>query len=81
MTKHECAIIEAYTGICMLAGDDRKYSYAYYEQLLGEPVFTHMLADRDVVSKIKAKAAPDFIELCQNALYDEWTDDIDAKKG
>ena len=32
MTKHEAAVIQAYTGIVMLTGDDRKYIYEYAEK-------------------------------------------------
>lgn len=71
MTKHECAIVSAYTGINMLHGDDLKYFYKYIEDLIGRPVFTHELADRELRRKIEAKAMPDFIELCMNATEDE----------
>lgn len=36
----------------------------YIEELLGRPVFTHELADPQVVAEIKAKAKPDFLALC-----------------
>ena len=29
MTVRECAIIEAFTGVCMLTGNKRKYFYEY----------------------------------------------------
>ena len=64
MTKHEAAVIETFTGICMLTGDDRKYVYEYEEKLLGFPIFTHefpMYAD-----KLKELSKPDFIEICRN---------------
>lgn len=41
MTKHEAAIVETYTGTCMLTGDDRKYMYEYAKEWLGRPIFTH----------------------------------------
>ena len=41
MTKREAAIVEAYTGICMLTGEDRKYAYEYASEILGRPIFTH----------------------------------------
>lgn len=64
MTKHEAVVIETYTGIVMLTGDDRKYVYEYEEKLLGFPIFTHefpMYAD-----KLKELSEPDFIEICRN---------------
>lgn len=35
MTKQEAVVVETYTGICMLTGDDRKLAYEYAEKLLG----------------------------------------------
>lgn len=32
MKKHEATVIETYTGIVMLTGDDRKYIYEYAEK-------------------------------------------------
>lgn len=31
MTKQEATVIEMYTGVCMLAGDDRKYFYDFVD--------------------------------------------------
>ena len=67
MTKHECAIIMAYTGIPMLTGDDYGIFHKYIEDLLGGPVYAHELADIEVVEEIKEKARPDFIRLCAEA--------------
>lgn len=64
MTKHEAVVIETYTGIVMLTGDDRKYAYEYAEKLLGFPIMTHeflIYAD-----KLKELRKPDFIEICKN---------------
>ena len=76
MTIRECAIVETYTGIVMLTGENRKYSYAYMEELMGRPVYTHELADKEIVRMLKAKALPDFIELCRNQTADEWTEEL-----
>ena len=62
MTKREAAIIELYTGICMLTGDDRKYVYAYARELMGRPILTHELSDE----MLKEKSKADFIKLCKN---------------
>ena len=51
MTKHEAAVIQAYTGIAMLVGDDF-------------PIFTHEYPDRE--EEIKELSKPDFIEICKN---------------
>lgn len=68
MTKRECAIIEAYTGTCMLQGEDRAYAYEYLEELFGRHVYSHELADKEFQRTIKAKAYPDFIELCARSV-------------
>ena len=64
MEKREAVVIETYTGIVMLTGDDRKYIYEYAEKLLGFPILTHeflIYAD-----KLKELSKPDFIEICKN---------------
>lgn len=53
MTKREAAIIELYTGICMLTGDDRKYVYAYARELMGRPILTHELSDEMLKEKVR----------------------------
>lgn len=65
MTDKEKAIVTAYTGITMLTGAKLGIFYEYVEGLLGRPIFTHELADKDVWDQIKEKSKPDFIELCR----------------
>lgn len=36
MTKHECAVVTAYTDISMLCGDDLKYLYNYLSGFIGQ---------------------------------------------
>lgn len=67
MTYRECAIVEAYTGYCMLTGDKRQYIYQYLEELLGRPVFTHELANHKMQEVIHNKSKPDFMNLCATA--------------
>ena len=62
MTKQEAAIVELYTGICMLVGEDRKYVYAYARKLMGRPILTQELSDE----RLKEKSKADFIKLCKN---------------
>lgn len=63
MTKKEVAIVMAYTGDTMLTGDDLKYFYDYVSELLGRTAYTHDFFLED--EKIKLKAEPDFIKLCE----------------
>ena len=65
MTKRECAIVMAYTGICMCAGENLKYFYKYVSELMGRPVYTHELAA--LADEIKERAKDDFIKLCRTA--------------
>lgn len=64
MTKHEAAVIQAYTGIAMLVGDDFQIFTKYCEDLLGHPIFTHEYPDCE--QEIKELSKPDFIEICKN---------------
>ena len=68
MTKRECAIVQAYTGVVMLAGENLGYFYKYIQELMGYPVWTHELADEDVWRTIQERAKPDFLELCRTAV-------------
>lgn len=66
MTKHECAVIMAYTGIAMLRGDDLSHFYDYLSGIAGRPVCTHEIPSvvdhyRDTVIR------DDFFALCRDA--------------
>ena len=69
MTKQECAIVEAYTGVCMLTGDDRYIFYKYIAEIMGRPVFTHEIPL--LAEEIKEKAKPDFVRLCKEAVNND----------
>lgn len=64
MTLRERVIVETYTGICMVTGDERAEVNKYMEELMGRPVFTHELADERIHEELKRKALPDFKALC-----------------
>lgn len=65
MTKRECAVIMAFTGVCLLKGDDLIYFYEYVYEIMGRPLFTHEIAK--YADEIKEKAKPDFILICATA--------------
>ena len=67
MTYKECAVVMAYTGICMLAEDKFWYFHKYVEDILGRPVYLHELADNKIATEIKEKSKADFMELCRDA--------------
>ena len=57
----------AHTGVCMLRGKDFPIFHKYIEEIIGRSVYTHELADKSTVDKIKEKSKADFIALCRNA--------------
>ena len=64
MTKKEAVVIEAYTGVCMLKGEDRNLFYKYINQLMGRKVY--MYETLALEREIKETAEPDFIKICKN---------------
>lgn len=67
MTKRECAIVMAYTGIVMLAGENLYIYYKYIEELFGRPVQTFEFASETIDKKIKELSKNDFLKLCKEA--------------
>lgn len=65
MTDREKAIVTAYTGVVMLAGDKFPIFHKYIEDIMGRPVFTHELASEAIWEEIKKKSEKDFIDLCK----------------
>ena len=66
MTKYECAVVMAYTGIAMLQGEDLHYFYAYLSKISGRNIYTHEIPV--VVSHFKNTVIrEDFLSLCKNA--------------
>ena len=68
MTKLECAIIMAHTGVTMLTGEDIIIFYKYIEDIMERPVWTHELANKNIVEEIKNRSREDFIKLCSTAI-------------
>lgn len=61
MTKQEKIIVSAYTGVLMCDFGDL---HEYIEKIMGRPVWTHELANKQVVDEIKEKSKQDFLRLC-----------------
>jgi len=72
MTKQECAIIMAHTGICMLTGEEFNGFHKYVEYIMGRPVWTHELANEEVKNEIIENSKNDFLDLCKEAVTDGW---------
>lgn len=65
MTKHECAVIMAFTGVAMLKGNDLDVFYEYVAKILCRPVYSHEMAM--LSEEIKEASRNDFVQLCRNA--------------
>lgn len=65
MILKERVIVEAYTGYCMTTGEEREELYKYIENAMGRPIFSHELADEEIISELHDKVKPDFIRLCR----------------
>ena len=60
MTKREAAIVSAYTGILIGEFGDM---HKYIEEVVGRPVWTHELGNRDVFNRIKELSRNDFLNI------------------
>lgn len=60
MTKREAAVVSAYTGILI---GSFSWMHEYIEEIMERPVFTHELADEEVIGQIKKKAKDDFLAI------------------
>lgn len=60
MTAREAAIVTAYTGFVCGPFEN---AHAYIEEIMGRPVWTHEMADREFANKIKELAKADFCAL------------------
>ena len=65
MTLKERVIVEAYTGYCMTTGEEREELYKYIANAMGRLIFSHELADEEILSELHDKVKPDFIRLCR----------------
>lgn len=65
MTLKERVIVESYTGYCMTTGEEREELYKYIANAMGRPIFSHELADEEIISELHDKVKPDFIRLCR----------------
>ena len=61
MTDRERAVVMAYTGVVMLAGEKLDIFYEYISEKLGRPIWTHELLQQDTLKELVKE---DFLELC-----------------
>lgn len=64
MTDKEKAIVMAYTGKCMLAGNKFQIFHKYVEDIMNRPIMTHEIGF--LADEIKEKSKADFMALCAN---------------
>lgn len=62
MTLREKQVVSAYSGVLMCPMHDL---CLYIEELLGRPVYTHELARKEIVDKIKEEAEAEFLQICE----------------
>lgn len=60
MTKHEAAIVTAYTGFVIGNFGD---AHEYIEKIMGRPVWTHEMANEEIAREIRKKSKADFIAI------------------
>lgn len=65
MTKRECAIVMAFTGVVMLKSKDMDIFYQYLSEKMGRPIYSHEIPI--IADEIKESAREDFTNLCRNA--------------
>jgi len=63
MTYQECVIVSAYTGYLMCDFEDMQ---KYIEEKLKRPVWTHELADKETLARIRDAVKDDFLALCKH---------------
>lgn len=69
MTYRECAIVEAYTGVCTLPKGKRHYYFEYLAELFNcdLPTIYKMYCESLQYPEIKRASQSDFIKLCETA--------------
>jgi hypothetical protein len=60
MNKREAAIVSAYTGFLLGSFSEL---HKYVEEIMGRPVWTHEMGNKDTFDKIKELAKNDFINI------------------
>lgn len=68
MTKYEKVIVSAFTGSLMC---DFVELHAYIEEKLGRPVFTHELANEQIMEEIRLVSKDEFLAICKKDEADQ----------
>lgn len=61
LTRDQAAIVGAYTGVLCGPFSDL---HEYIEKVMGRPVLTHEMGDKQTMEQIKEAAKADFLDLC-----------------
>lgn len=65
MTDREKAIVEAFTGVCMLTGEKRNVFNKYVNEVMGKPIYTQEFDYNYIQEELKEKSKDDFVKLCR----------------
>jgi len=68
MTKRECAVVTAYTGIMCGSFND---FHQYAEELLGRPIYTHEFCQKWLWEVLKEKSREEFVRLGEEPKHDK----------
>lgn len=71
MTDREKAIVEAFTGVCMLTGEKRSVFNKYVNEVMGKPIYTHEFAYNHIQEELKEKSKDDFVKLCRETTQND----------
>lgn len=71
MTDREKAIVEAFTGVCMLTGEKRSVFNKYVNEVMGKPIYTHEFAYNHIQEELKEKSKDDFVKLCKETTLND----------
>lgn len=75
LTKEQAAIIGLYTGVvCGPFSDVHEYA----EKIMGRPIWTHQFPAME--AELKAKAKPDFLAMCYDAVWAETAEIVQGAK-
>lgn len=73
MTKRECAVVMAHTGVTMLTGDNYRAFQEYVEEILKRPMrWKSMLEAENLFKEIREKSSSDFLKLCNGGTLNDF---------
>lgn len=68
LTREQAAIISAATGVLVGPFGDM---HEYVERIMGRPVWTHEMGDKETAKKIREAAMPDLLKICAEEIEND----------